>query len=212
MSTPATPRSSGNSTREQLDDLDALLQRMLDLPVNRTEDDAAEPAPASAHPDQQPAEARVTMVESPTVPIPTKHAQTSSGVRPVVHESPKRALPLTPAPSGRAPSVPQAKPLAIVAKPATAALPEAPSNPGPAAPLLDVRPSKTVNDSARWVTLGLESLVALNNAFDRGAERLGRSGRWLQGPRGRAVLGVTGLGLIGLALLILILDWFGWTW
>ena len=42
MSTSLSPRSSGSSghpTRQQLDELDALLQRMLALPVNQADDD-----------------------------------------------------------------------------------------------------------------------------------------------------------------------------
>jgi hypothetical protein len=51
MSMSVSRRSSatGHPTRQQLDELDALLKRMLDLPVNRLEDeaDAAPPAPAA---------------------------------------------------------------------------------------------------------------------------------------------------------------------
>ena len=53
MSTSVTRRSSatGHPTRQQLDELDALLKRMLDLPVNRLEDEADDaPAPADAAP------------------------------------------------------------------------------------------------------------------------------------------------------------------
>ncbi len=53
MSTSVTRRSSatGHPTRQQLDELDALLQRMLDLPVNRNDEEAdAAPAPAAETP------------------------------------------------------------------------------------------------------------------------------------------------------------------
>ncbi len=206
MSTPATPRSSGNPTREQLDDLDALLQRMLDLPVNRPEDDGVEPVSA-AQPDAPPAEARVTVVESPRVPTPAKHA------RPTPHDGPKPAVPKSSLPADRANSVVQkVRSTGTVSKPTKPSIPEAP--PVTVTPVQppQARESKPPVSSTRWVTLGLESLIALNGAFDRGAERLGKPGRWLQGTRGRTVLGVTGLCLIGLALLLLVLDWFGWTW
>ncbi len=206
MSTPATPRSSGNPTREQLDDLDALLQRMLDLPVNRPEDDGVEPA-SMAPPEVPAAEARVTVVESPRVPTPAKLT------RPAPHDSPKPAAPSASVPAGRAnPVVQKVRSAGTMSKPTKPSIPEVPPIAVTPAQPPQARESKPPTSSTRWVTLGLESLIALNVAFDRGAERLGKPGRWLQGARGRTVLGATGLCLIGLALLLLILDWFGWTW
>ena len=46
--TPRTPGGSSQGTRQQLDELDALLQRMLTLPVNQTEE------PTSAAPEEEP--------------------------------------------------------------------------------------------------------------------------------------------------------------
>jgi hypothetical protein len=203
MSTPATPRSSGNPTREQLDDLDALLQRMLDLPVNRLEEEAGEnvvpPMP------QPPAEALVTVVESPAVSKPAKHARPAeaaprSSEHPGANGTPRPMVALDAASSRN-----------VGTKPSANRSQEAPPAPTLALPP-EFSQAKPPVASGQWVALGLDSLLALNGAFDRGAERLGTAGRWLQGPRGRTALGVTGLCLIGLALLLLALDWFGWTW
>ncbi len=56
MSTSVSRRSSatGHPTRQQLDELDALLKRMLDLPVNRDESEAAPPAAAAPETPAQP--------------------------------------------------------------------------------------------------------------------------------------------------------------
>src|SRR5258708_19348245 len=54
MSPPsvAPPQVTAQPTRRQLDELDALLQRMLELPVHRTESDLVQPAlPGSILPD-----------------------------------------------------------------------------------------------------------------------------------------------------------------
>jgi hypothetical protein len=54
MSTSLSPRSSmPHPTRQQLDELDALLQRMLELPVNQVEEDQG-PAPVPAAPVKEP--------------------------------------------------------------------------------------------------------------------------------------------------------------
>jgi hypothetical protein len=62
------------------------------------------------------------------------------------------------------------------------------------------------------VTGWLRPLVVVNRAFDRGTLRLGAVGCWLRRPRGRQVLGWTGLLLLAAALARVILDWIGWTW
>ena len=69
MSTSVSRRSSatGHPTRQQLDELDALLQRMLDLPVNRLEEDTA----AAAGEPEAPDAAR----EKAGAPRPAPHAE-----------------------------------------------------------------------------------------------------------------------------------------
>src|SRR5262245_15842262 len=42
---PSSPPAAGNPMRQQLDELDALLQRMLTLPVNQLDDAPADPEP-----------------------------------------------------------------------------------------------------------------------------------------------------------------------
>jgi hypothetical protein len=91
MSTSLSRRSpsSVHPTRQQLEDLDALLKRMLDLPVNRLEDesDDADGAPLSAA-----EEARPTMASSAPAPMRGPHRpafarppETEAAAPPSVH-------------------------------------------------------------------------------------------------------------------------------
>src|SRR5262245_46510815 len=70
MSTSLSPRSSPGSvhpTRPQLDELAALLQRMLELPVNAADE---EPGPAARKPKKEPAPARAPAERRPEPPRP----------------------------------------------------------------------------------------------------------------------------------------------
>jgi hypothetical protein len=76
MTTSVSTRSPGrmNPTRQQLDELDALLQRMLDLPVNpldepeqaEVEEPIDEPLPAAEAPGERPTFADPQEIEQPT--------------------------------------------------------------------------------------------------------------------------------------------------
>jgi hypothetical protein len=88
MSTSRSPRSPGpvHPTRQQLDELDALLQRMLDLPVNQLEDLPPPPAEESAP----------TVSEPPTTPAETEGEEQKTEAIPAT---------LPPLPAGRVPPV-----------------------------------------------------------------------------------------------------------
>jgi hypothetical protein len=62
-------------------------------------------------------------------------------------------------------------------------------------------PTHTAGRFPAWL---LRPLLWSNRAFDRWTGWLGRPGRWLRGPLGRAVLGWVGLGLWAVALLVLV--------
>jgi hypothetical protein len=241
MSTPATPRSSGNTTRDQLDDLDALLQRMLDLPVQKLEDDRLEDEPALTHAELPEAEARVTMVESPPAPMPARHtrpvedAWRSDSARPVANQSPK-AGPRSSSTTAHAPAVaepskplrafgeeedgtlkarvPPSSPNALtVVTRQTAAGPSAKRPEGVTPALPHQSKEGKPSPAPTWrPPLWLRWLIAPNRVFDQLTGRLGAPGRWLRGPWGRILLGVTSLLLIAFAVTFLVLDWIGWTW
>jgi hypothetical protein len=143
-------------TRQQLDELDALLQRMLELPVQSLED-----RPAAAE---------------PAAPVSLS----------VLDPEPE----LTEA----APAVPVLRT----------------DLPAPAAP-----PAPAVFDEADAeapLPVWLWPVVWGNQAFDVCVGRLGRPGRWLLRPGGRALLGWTGLLLLGTALALLVYDWVRTRW
>ncbi len=63
MST-STPAAAGNAMRQQLDELDALLQRMLTLPINQLD----EPAPAGRGPDRPKEDLPAPVAHTPSPP------------------------------------------------------------------------------------------------------------------------------------------------
>jgi hypothetical protein len=191
MSTVPAPQPRSRpptTTREQLDELDALLQRMLELPVDPSGDEAARPEETS--------DAPVAVAEAPA---------------PVEPPLPPAAVETEPAPpaeglanlSGPAVGVPALAGLRTP-QPAKAGTPT-PEGPPPGSlarpPLHGLWPA-----AAPW----LRPLIAVNRLFDREVGRLGAPGRWLRRPRGRAVLGWAGLLLLAGALGLLLLGWIGW--
>jgi hypothetical protein len=73
---PAPTVSPNDLTRQQLDELDALLQRMLSLPLNKP----AEPAPRTPEPPPRPVPART----DPPASAPTPHLTIPARSEPVV--------------------------------------------------------------------------------------------------------------------------------
>jgi hypothetical protein len=180
MSTVPAPQPRSRpptTTREQLDELDALLQRMLELPVDASGGDEA------ARPEEMP-ETPVAVAVAPA---------------PVAPPEPPAVVETEPAPA-----------LPAVAR-ALEAPPPFPSAP-PVPPRLvpEARPPLPIFRPADAAPPWLRSLIAVNRLFDRGMSRLGGPGLWLRRPRGRAVLGWTGLLLLAGALGLVLLGWIGW--
>lgn len=85
MATAVTTRSPGslNPTRQQLDELDALLQRMLDLPVNSYQDDSQveeepEGADEAVEEETPPVRAPIAPAPMPALPISYVVVETAS--------------------------------------------------------------------------------------------------------------------------------------
>jgi hypothetical protein len=209
MATPGRPRFSAldHPTRQQLDELDALMQRMLALPVNPVEEPQdegrAESAPLAA--------ANETVEESAA-----KNGLADS----VLQRESQQELPGTPAPvvgtEHGVPGTPYPVPRTevridtrnSVRGTPPAAPPHLPSIPSPArttaAPEAVAQPPRLA-----WP---LRPLLWLNVAFDSGTAWLGPFGRWLRGPSGRALLGWGGLLLLAAALAWIAWDGMAWTW
>jgi hypothetical protein len=181
MATP-TPQP----TRQQLDDLDALLQRMLALPVSP----AGEPSPlaTSLAESLAPPEGNL-IVEEPLPPSPPPPAPLATH-HPVHWPSESVSLPLlnpVPLAERRGPVLPP---------------PDRPLTPRQA--LAASRPPRP--------PLLLRPVLWLNRLFDSTAFALGAPGRWLRRPTGRTLLGVVGLLLLAAAVALVVINRIGWTW
>jgi hypothetical protein len=204
---PRSPQSTaGQSTRHLLDELDALMQRMLAVPVQAADNEPAQPADLG----QEAAAPQPRHVELVPAPIAVS-AIPAAATEPAPPEPPS-GLPLMPIilkrPKGAAVDMPafprmQAPPQQRKPGPAAAPVPSAPTAPeslpnprpawmNPTAPKFSPPPPTT-----SWAT---NLLVVLNRTYDRLTDWLGPLGRWLRSEQGRAVLGRSGLAMLAGAL------------
>jgi hypothetical protein len=203
---PTQDTAGLHTTRQMLDELDALMERMLALPVNEIEDTRPEPAPAPPAPTAAPLTAKLTLLQVPAgePPLDGAHPGTNPSHLPSlnalrtapVHVAPPRTL-LPPLPE--APAVAPA-PLTDRVVPPTLQ---------PSMDTLLAEVPEPIDSLASWFIV---PLLWSNRAFDRGTLFLGESGAWLRSTTGRAALGMTGLTLLAVACLWLARDWLGWTW
>jgi len=217
------PADSPNPTRQMLDELDALMERMLALPVN----DLEEPLPAP--PPPLPA-LSATLTEAPPEPAtepeprPRPPEPRQSGKVLVGRLSPSYTAPDEPAPP------PAERPAFSYATPEDEeAIPSLPDRPlwEPAAPpssppsenklpplIVPKTPPPAKQYPRRRSLFGwcLQPLVWINVGYDRSTGWLGVPGRWLRSNGGRMMLGYVGLGMLCLAAAWLLRDWLGWSW
>jgi hypothetical protein len=177
-SRPLTPASS-NSTRQLLDELDALMQRMLALPVNRTEEEGAGPVADEAPPNAESSEEASSAAPAPeTAPPAPATALSAPSPVPEAGHSKEKAAPEANQGSLAAPAV-------------------LPSATGGGSPRTVLARERTRSAEPNW---WLRSLLWSNRVFDQGTSWLGAPGRWLRGIWGRTLLGVLGLVLLAFAL------------
>jgi hypothetical protein len=244
--------------RQQLDELDALLQRMLTLPVNQMSEPERNPLPEAQLPipvprprpklpvplEQPLAQPKARNEEFASAPLQAKEEPaTVSRTEPpsmlrgpisdfsAVSSVPELAIAEASPRKEKEPSTPTqtAAPARVVletnplpgwgpsfedkhppfaerewAKPAEPSLLEKPS------PFLERHAARLQERqrAAPW----LAPLGWINAAFDRCALALGRPGLMLVRSEGRDLLGWIGVGLCVAAAVILVGDWFGWTW
>jgi hypothetical protein len=236
MPTPAPPRTpvTAHPSRQQLDELDALLQRMLALPVNRLEDElftASEtPAPGrSTTSATVPSASGRPTWSSPPSAVPDPLASTGTGPSPTgtsgtaAQESGReRATPVLGAAdeeehfSRTRPSRPgSGGVLFIPTGPAQPTLdpPQAnePAQPGDVPASVESGSSATLDNDTPPPVWWLSSLWWADGCFDRATASLGVTGRWLRSGGGRTALGGIGLLLWALALAVVLAAWIGWT-
>lgn len=209
MSTPAQSRSSTpvQPTRQQLDELIELMQRMLALPESPLEEalgSRSPTAPRSLHREtpglSAPAEANPPGADVPSLPrssagLPDAAEPSSTHQTSVEGPGPFLSVALVPVPGSLPAALEQASPN---------------SASGDSAPGASPLPARQVQATA--VRLWLRPLVWINYAFDRATAWLGAPGCWLRGPWGRAALGWSGLLLLAVGLAWYVFLGMGWTW
>jgi hypothetical protein len=198
MVTP--PSAPPHPTRQQLDDLDDLLRRMLDLPVNAPEEAGGDgPLPEGPFNTLQESSVGVRFAD-PLSPPPGNMILVDAVAPPSINEAPQ------PQPTAAIPASPLALPLLNPIPPAERTgvplLSQSDSRASGRAALMASRPAS----SALW----LRPVLWVNRSFDRASFSFSGPGRWLRQAGGRAVLGTLGLLLLAAAALVL-LDWIGWT-
>lgn len=186
----ATAPSPNDLTRQQLDELDALLQRMLSVPLappdtplpgalNRAD---APPLPPSWRADP-PAPVPVVSVPHLALVEPPSTAKIEPELKPVAKAPSPEPKPV--AKAEPKPPAPEPKPVAK-----TAPKPQLVPTPAPA------KPQAPVVSPAPPVPFPLLPLVALNVAFDSACGALGPLGRVLRSGFFKQVYGLAGLGLL----------------
>jgi hypothetical protein len=174
------------TTRQMLDELDALMERMLALPIDDAEAGVVAEPPAVA--------ATLTLLDPPGE---TAAPESIPAARPAAAEpepAPSYLAPLTTTVTTASEAAREPAPLPT---PVEAALP----TPEPLEPLpARLRPR---------TDLGYQFLLWVNRGYDRGTFWLGRRGSWLRSRRGRLVLGVLGLALVAASTAWLLWDWLG---
>jgi hypothetical protein len=185
------PVPPANPTRQLLDELDALMQRMLALPVNQLED-----------------KLRPTTPEGDSENAPD--AETNRGLKAEDQEGPV-SRPSSPVPDWERPIPASPEVLEAIGRGRAEGKPAA-GKVGGVAFRPVVRVASPAAELAVEVPLLLRPLVWCNRAFDSLTLWLGPAGRWLRSPAGRSWLGWIGLGLLAGATAWALVNEFGWTW
>ncbi len=227
----ATAYSPNQQTKQQLEELDALLQRMLALPVN-----ANDPGPASA---PLPTNPELFAPSPPTLPLPPRPVAGSESIvqawrvqSPNVPEA--MVLPFAPPqpPIATAVESPPPEPrffTSPASSPTTAAAPApfpyqmvfGPQTSSPSS--MVAAPTTTGIPAPQWeagrssagaapLPVTLWPILALNKVFDLFTLPLGPFGSWLRQSSGRNTLGWIGVLLILGAIGWGVADWYGLDW
>lgn len=181
-----TAQSPNDLTRQQLDELDDLLQRMLSLPLNPPESFApAAPAPTFAPPMPTPVPQPVPVAREVAMPAPRAYTPpTPEPPAPV--EAP---LAWKPAPLPAPRPAPAPMPAPIIERPVPAAAPARPLPPAPETlPYAAPQPEPT--------PLLFAPFVAFNAVLNWSLGLFGFPGRVLRSGFVKNLLGLAGLGLL----------------
>lgn len=192
--------SSLGATKQLLDELDALMEKMLALPVSEGEESSA--APTLTLPRHEAAGGMPKVSATLTVLDADAHAATPEEGAP----SPRRDDPAPLAPPHADFAFDSAKGYADAGSAQIPAEAIPPSLLHVQVPDVQVLPV-----SGRSLgTLAAQPLIWTNAIFDLGTRFLGPLGRWLRTGPGRQVLGLVGIALFLAAIIWVIRDWMSW--
>jgi hypothetical protein len=185
MSNTTPNDSSLQSTKQMLDELDALMERMLALPVNELEDAPA--FPKQVVPEKALAATLTLLQTPPPVPAPA----------PLIETPPHPAV----NPPHRPMAVPEPAPLTNEVVPPSLL------------PQVEALLASVPDPSSPPASLGVYlPLLWLNQAFDGCTLLLGPSGVKLRSQAGRMLLGFAGVVLLLGSVTWFLKDWLGWQW
>jgi hypothetical protein len=199
-------------TRQQLDEIDALLRRMLTLPSMDAE---STPPPTVFAPSSTPIVREMPPPHSPVPGDPPVHAwrvEWPKAPEPQPPASPSVAAWGSPVPNPPVDSTPWAFNPAVTQQPPFATLAVAEGRPVTSlAPSIFPSPplATAVRPASTSVVIGL--LVLLNGTFNVMSYLLGPLGTWLRG-QGRTYMGWAGVAMTLAAIGWAAGNWFGYDW
>lgn len=184
----AKPAETLQGTRQLLDELDALMDQMLSLPV--AEQESFDAAPQANDSPSAAISATLTMLDTaPGTDVsldsaPSAPTTKDFGPASMQYTTDDDVAPIPLLSVVAAPKV--VEPMSLPVRPRIARW----------------RPDDVAYHFLRWV----------NQRYDRSTTWLGKPGELFRGRWARTLLGLGGLGLLALALGWLCKDWMGWNW
>jgi hypothetical protein len=175
-----------------LDEMDALMERMLALPVSDLEDELQIPAEAMRH-------GSLALAEMSADEAKGREEEEAPSTIPLYRTEEPPPRPASAMPRQVDWKLEPPPKLDDIAPPATqrAPLPDLPDSPAPGFSLR---------------RLFMSPLWLVNRTYDACTWWLGPLGRWLRGASCRGMLGFTGLLLLAAACGWVVLDLMGWNW
>jgi hypothetical protein len=206
--TPSNSSANLNSTRQLLDELDALMKRMLDLPVGEGSQgllpDKTQTAALLDSPPQESGSESEIPVEEERLPAPVGF--------PGYQDEPETEPVAAPQPFE-----PENLARSLMEKGKRSEAESSQESPEETPPV-EVATARPILEKSRltahlpkprrkwWFPI----LTGINWAFDLGTHLLGPAGKWMRQNSGRTILGFIGVGLLLTALTWQILLWTVW--
>lgn len=202
---PHTPDAALQSTKQMLDELDALMEKMLTLPVNDLDDAPTLPAPPAL--EKSALSASLTLLER------SAEAPAGKNDGPSMDEPAGAPLPYHPPHFEAQPRQERERLASAYQIPEPAPLTnevEPPPLMRDLEPLLsEIAEPPAPSLALHWVYL---PLVWVNQGFDGATLAFGGAGRWMRSEVGRMLLGFLGIVMLAAGIVWFLKDYLGWQW